>query len=1034
MNAQWKRAILTSLILMFSSLAGCLGGEEESDDKESYGIVMVSTWHVGEIVKAIAGNDVELEYMSQDNIPVHDYEPTAEDLIRLQSADVFFYHGLGLEPWVNATLESLGDNAPTAVQVHAMPTGQETLDYESVLVSDLCELVSEGPYLTATLGMDHDDAPELHDEYSAVKLSFPEDMHHDEDGHDEDGHDEDGHDEDGHEEDGHEGHNHIEAEETMVNPAGCPTDTAISIYHLEEGEYVLEFEDEHMEEFTMAVLKMGGGHAHHDHGAHGDEHGDEHGVCHDMRTHENHDEYETEDACEDAGYLWMEEEHSSEHGVCHDEDTHENHDEYKTEEACEDAGHHWMEGDHDDMTPEGAMEMADTNNDGNLSWDEIWTMVTSEDDHDGHHDGDHERTFHCSSTVGGTPDTEIEFSKVNDGTEDCGDGSDEPQDFDGDGTFDNWFDCMGGSNVSMELVNDGNMDCPRGDDEAQDHGDREGMEWTCLDFVNYSHVPSDGNFTSVYNSSGLDSSICGTAYDGTNHTFGTDTFTMPEKVMTHECVLEHNNTTHCETTIIESNSTGLWETHHTDNATHCHGNYDTATSMCLEWLGELSMNDSKAFNVVEGDNTTTVYYQYNQDTQSGILMVPDNHHDEHHDEHHDDREEEFEMRYFMHFFNTSDADNNQLLDMSELTNFIASIDAMEDDGAMSSEMMIVMYDMDGDSELSVVEFTDMFRMGDDDGHDEDHDRDRDEDHGNHSADTEAMLKAMFDSMDANNDGKLNAEELANLMEMMRDDHDAAVATLHVRAEGDYGFALPNDVTMHIIASGGHDEHAGHDDHDDHAGEERDAHDDHASEERDDHDDHAGEERDDHDDHGDEESMNYDPHSWLDPLAFNAQSAVVLEALIAAFPEGQEDFEDNAAAYSTLLTGLDVSYAAAFGTDGVCQEKKVSANHNAYSYIAVRYGIQFETVHGLDPEGEPSPADVAEVIDFIKEEDISVIFIEEYTDESSVKSIVDETGVSVKTLYTMEMAPKDINDDYMSLMGKNLQNLMDGMSCSVTTGE
>ena len=75
--------------------------------------------------------------------------------------------------------------------------------------------------------------------------------------------------------------------------------------------------------------------------------------------------------------------------------------------------------------------------------------------------------------------------------------------------------------------------------------------------------------------------------------------------------------------------------------------------------------------------------------------------------------------------------------------------------------------------------------------------------------------------------------------------------------------------------------------------------------------------------------------------------------------------------------------------------------------------------------------MAEVIEFIKEEGISVIFIEEYTDESSVQSIVDETGVSVKILYTMEMAPKDPSDDYMTLMGKNLQNLMDGMDCSVT---
>ena len=31
---------------------------------------MVSTYHVGELVKAIAGDDITLDYMSQDNIPV----------------------------------------------------------------------------------------------------------------------------------------------------------------------------------------------------------------------------------------------------------------------------------------------------------------------------------------------------------------------------------------------------------------------------------------------------------------------------------------------------------------------------------------------------------------------------------------------------------------------------------------------------------------------------------------------------------------------------------------------------------------------------------------------------------------------------------------------------------------------------------------------------------------------------------------------------------------------------------------------------
>jgi zinc transport system substrate-binding protein len=98
-------------------------------------------------------------------------------------------------------------------------------------------------------------------------------------------------------------------------------------------------------------------------------------------------------------------------------------------------------------------------------------------------------------------------------------------------------------------------------------------------------------------------------------------------------------------------------------------------------------------------------------------------------------------------------------------------------------------------------------------------------------------------------------------------------------------------------------------------------------------------------------------------------------------------------------------------------------------MAYRYDIQFVTVHGLDPEGEPSPEDLAKVIEHIEEEDITVLYIEEYTDASSVDSIVEATGVTVKILYTMEMSPKNTDDDYLTLMQKNFENLEAGMSCS-----
>lgn len=208
---------------------------------------------------------------------------------------------------------------------------------------------------------------------------------------------------------------------------------------------------------------------------------------------------------------------------------------------------------------------------------------------------------------------------------------------------------------------------------------------------------------------------------------------------------------------------------------------------------------------------------------------------------------------------------------------------------------------------------------------------------------------------------------------------------------------------------------------------------------DDHDDHDDHGDDDHGDDGDEivagegeDAFTYDPHSWLSPIAFEAQLNLVLDSLSSTFPDGSELFTENAASYSSQLMDLHERFTAAFGVDGTCdmagQDKTIVANHNAYSYMSVQYDIDIITLHGLDPEGEPSPADIAEVVESIEEKGITVLFVEEYTDQTAVNSIVEQTGVSLEILYTMEMAPSDSNDDYLSMMNKNLENIVSGCGC------
>ncbi|DAC13639.1 MAG TPA: hypothetical protein D7H86_04330, partial [Candidatus Poseidoniales archaeon] len=78
---------------------------------------------------------------------------------------------------------------------------------------------------------------------------------------------------------------------------------------------------------------------------------------------------------------------------CHDTTTHENHDEYTTEEDCENAGHEWMEAEHE-MTAEHALEDFDMNNDSKLSLNEI--MEAWEDEH--HDERDHEGHDHSNES------------------------------------------------------------------------------------------------------------------------------------------------------------------------------------------------------------------------------------------------------------------------------------------------------------------------------------------------------------------------------------------------------------------------------------------------------------------------------------------------------------------------------------------------------------------------------------------------------------------------------------------------------------
>ena len=137
-------ALVFAIVMVFSSFVGCIDTDDSEEtststtsDASNLGNVMVSTYHVAELVRAVGGDRITVEIISPSNVPVHDYEPSAADLIRLSEVDLFFYHGLNLEPWVDESISSLGSDAPLVVKTHAMPSGEDTHDYQSMLLSEI---------------------------------------------------------------------------------------------------------------------------------------------------------------------------------------------------------------------------------------------------------------------------------------------------------------------------------------------------------------------------------------------------------------------------------------------------------------------------------------------------------------------------------------------------------------------------------------------------------------------------------------------------------------------------------------------------------------------------------------------------------------------------------------------------------------------------------------------------------------------------------------------------------------------------------
>lgn len=92
---------------------GCLN-QKASEENLKIKVVATTTF-IGEIVKTIGGEAVELQCLMGPQIDPHLYKASAQDLQKISKADIVFYHGLHLEGRMQEALKSFAKKRPHVI-------------------------------------------------------------------------------------------------------------------------------------------------------------------------------------------------------------------------------------------------------------------------------------------------------------------------------------------------------------------------------------------------------------------------------------------------------------------------------------------------------------------------------------------------------------------------------------------------------------------------------------------------------------------------------------------------------------------------------------------------------------------------------------------------------------------------------------------------------------------------------------------------------------------------------------------------------
>ncbi|MBR3790091.1 MAG: zinc ABC transporter substrate-binding protein [Clostridia bacterium] len=167
--------------------------------------------------------------------------------------------------------------------------------------------------------------------------------------------------------------------------------------------------------------------------------------------------------------------------------------------------------------------------------------------------------------------------------------------------------------------------------------------------------------------------------------------------------------------------------------------------------------------------------------------------------------------------------------------------------------------------------------------------------------------------------------------------------------------------------------------------------------------------------------NVNSHIWMSPQNAIVQCENIATELSVLYPQYKEKIENNKSEYITRLQRLDEELNAE-----KLKGENIITFHESFDYLARDYSFNVLAKVESHEGGEPSAKGLAELTKLIKENNVTVLFVEPNYKGSAATILSNETGVEICVLNPVINGEESLTA-YEDIMRENMNAILKAVS-------